>query len=355
MSGLGERSLLDRLVAQPVVPLALRAAAAAMLAWSVVLPFGGVAAEYAYYAPLGAVVSVSTSVTRTIRASGQAFLSLLLGAAIGVGAHLLPVPDVVGLGIVVAVGTLLAAWGPLGAMASWVPVSALFILILGGEDPWPYAGAYVGLTTVGALVGVAVNAAVPPLLLASQRRVQDALRSALSEQLVDLARALEQESPPTREAWQSHRWHLEPRIQRVHELISRADEGSWTNWRVRRWQQLTERQHRHGRALVGLAHLVEDLTELVADHERADLEEVALGPTLRPAAAHALRATATALDTVGEDSVAGPTELRRAPRALDGFAAAIRSARRRTDRDQLAAGALLPGVRRVLGSVAPPQ
>ena len=335
------------------MPLALRAAVAAMLAWSAVLPFGGVAAEYAYYAPLGAVVVVATSVTRTVRTSAQALLSLLLGAALGLVAHVLPGPEVLALGVVVALGTLVAAWGPLGSMAGWVPISALFILVLGGDDPWPYVGAYVGLTTAGALVGIVVNVSVPPLLIASQRRVQDALRTALSEQLAGLAAALEQDPPPTREEWESYRHHLGPQIERVNELVAQADEGSRINWRVRRWHELSARQHRHGRALVSLAYLVEDLTELVADRERAELEEVALGPTLRPAAAHALRAAATALDSVGDDSVAGPRELRRARRALEGFGAAIRSARRRTDRDQFAAGALLTGLRRVLDSVAP--
>ena len=36
-------------------------------------------------------------------------------------------------------------------MGSWVPVSALFILILGERDPSSYVLAYLGLTTIGVL------------------------------------------------------------------------------------------------------------------------------------------------------------------------------------------------------------
>lgn len=326
---------------------------AAVLAWLVVLPFGGAADDYDYYAPLGAVVSVSTSVTRTLRASGQAFLALVLGAVLGVGAQVAPLPALVALGLVVAVGTLVSHWSLLGPMAGWVPIAALFILVLGGADPWRYAGAYLGLTTLGALIGVLVSAAVPPLQLASDRREQAALRDALAEQLHELAGALERDPLPTAEEWDDHRSAgLEARAHEVREQVARAEDGPPINWRVQRWQELAARQARHGRSLVNLASLVEELTRFLADRERADLEEVALGPTLRPSAAHALRATAVALRSVG-DLYADPAELRRADRATEGFAAAIRSVRRRTDRDQFAAGTLLTGIRRVLASVTP--
>jgi len=334
----------------PLAPLALRAAVAAMVAWAVVLPLGGIADEYPYYAPLGAVASVSTSVTRTLRASGEAFVALLLGATLGVVGQVLPLPEVAALGLVVAVGTALSAWPALGSMASWVPISALFVLVVGGSEPWPYAAAYLGLTTLGALVGVGVNAAFPPLALATTRRAYGALRTALVQQLEELAEVLEQEVLPTREEWRERQWELEPRARRVRELVADVSDAPQLNWRAHRWRGLEERQRRHGRALASLAFLVEDLTEFLADHERADLEAVALGPTLRPPAAHTLRATAAVLDSV-DGSVADAPLLRRAHRAADGLGAAIRSARRRTDRDQFAAGTLLTGIRRLLRSV----
>jgi uncharacterized membrane protein YgaE (UPF0421/DUF939 family) len=346
------RRVVDWVADHPVAPLAVRAAVAAMTAWLVVLPFGGVADDYPYYAPLGAVASVSMSVTSTIRVSLHAFLAVGIGAVLGAGAHLVPLPAVLALGAVVALGIAVTAWVPLGAMASWVPISAIFVLIVGGDDPQRFLLAYLGLITVGALVGVAVNAAVPPLSIASAGRAQDSLRAALVEQLTDLARTLEQEVPPTSEEWQHHRWRLEAHAGEMQEVMARTREGLLVNWRVRRWREMADRQRRHARALTSLAFLVEDLAELVADGEYAEREQLALGPTLRPSAAGALSATAAALDSVRGSEAGGP-ELRRAQQATDDFEAAIRSVRRRTDQDQFAAGALLIGIRRTLGSVDP--
>ena len=60
-----EIAIVDRasglITARPRTLLALKAAVAAGLAWLVVLPFSGVADDYPYYAPLGAVVATSTS------------------------------------------------------------------------------------------------------------------------------------------------------------------------------------------------------------------------------------------------------------------------------------------------------
>src|SRR3546814_4896585 len=76
-------------------------------------------------------------------------------------------------------------------MASWVPISGLFILIVGGADPAHYVLAYLGLTALGAVVGVLVNLAVPPMPLIATNDVQDSLRNILADQLDGLARGLE--------------------------------------------------------------------------------------------------------------------------------------------------------------------
>ena len=48
--------------ARPKLALAVKAALAAMLAWLLVRPLGSFATEYSYYAPLGALTVVSTSI-----------------------------------------------------------------------------------------------------------------------------------------------------------------------------------------------------------------------------------------------------------------------------------------------------
>jgi uncharacterized membrane protein YgaE (UPF0421/DUF939 family) len=339
----------------PVVPLSVRAAAAAMVAWLVVLPLGGVADRYAYYAPLGAVVSVSTTVTQSIRASAQTCLALVLGAGLGVAAQLAPVPQMVALGLVVGLGSVAAAWPRLGVMGSWVPVSALFVLILGQGEPWTFVLGYLGLTTLGAAVGVVVNAAVPPLPLAMAQNVQDSLRTDLVEQLDNLAGLLERDPLPSADEWQARRYVIEPRTRQMQELVSRAAEARGVNWRVRRWQDAAERQQHQARALANLALQVEDMTELLAHREHAE-GELALGPGLRPTAARALRATAAALRSVdgpaADGLAADDAALRQAEDAADDFALAIRSERSRSGDDLFPAGTLLTGVRRALLSVA---
>ena len=61
----------DVLGRYPRVPLALKSAFAAGLAWLAVLPLGGVADEYPYYAPLGAVVAMGATVVTSADFPGR--------------------------------------------------------------------------------------------------------------------------------------------------------------------------------------------------------------------------------------------------------------------------------------------
>src|SRR3712207_4872864 len=98
----------DALARHPRFPLAVKCAVAAALAWVLVLPLDGIADDYPYYAPLGAVVAMGTTVVNSVRASVQGVLALLSGAAVSVGAATLPLPDVVAIAVVVGISTLVA-------------------------------------------------------------------------------------------------------------------------------------------------------------------------------------------------------------------------------------------------------
>src|SRR3546814_8933239 len=180
----------------PLLPLAAKAAVAAGLAWLVFQPLRGSADDYAYYAPLGAVVAVSSRLAHSMRLTVEAVLAIGLGALLAVGVRVLPAPDVLSIAVVVGLGTVLGAWKRVGSMASWGPISGLFILIVGGADPAQYVLAYLGLTALGAVVGVLVNLAVPPMPLIATNDVQDSHRHILSAQLAGLAPGPER--PPRR-------------------------------------------------------------------------------------------------------------------------------------------------------------
>jgi uncharacterized membrane protein YgaE (UPF0421/DUF939 family) len=344
----------DLIARHPRLPLAVKSAVAASAAWLVVQPLSGVADRYPYYAPLGAVVATAATVVSSLRTTVQSILAIAMGAALAVGTRLVPAPEVVALAFVVAAGTLLGGWGRVGAMASWVPISGLFILIIGRTDPTNYAVAYIGLTAFGALVGVAVNAAVPQLRLSSARVSESDLLDTLAGQLDDLADGLVQDPLLTPEEWQRRERAIEPQSERLREVVAETTEARRINWRARRWQDLADRQFARAHALQRLSLLVEDITSLVVERENADRTHVALGPTLRPAAATALRAMARALHEV--DGASGePDSLRATDRAVQDLVLAIRAMRLRTEDDLFAAGTIVTTLRRAVAALVPPE
>lgn len=352
---IGAQAKLESVVARwPVLPLAFRAAFAAVASWLVVMPLGGVADDYPYYAPLGAVVAVSTTVVSSIRASVQTFLALGCGTCIGIGLQILDLPTPAAIGIAVGAGTVIGSWRRLGSVASWVPVSALFILVLGQGNPWHFVLGYLGLTTLGAVVGALVSIAVPPLQLAQTLRAQEQLRAAVVAQLEELATGIESEPLPTREEWEGRRLSMEPRVRQVQELVRRTDDAPRVNWRVRRWQDRAHRAGARGKALTNLAFQVCDLTAFLAARERGGPGEVPLGPLLQPAAAKALRATATSLRAV-DGPYSPPDELGAGWRALDELADAVRREQSVTGHGLFAAGALVTSIERALQSVTPQE
>lgn len=155
------RMQLGPVTRHPVLVLALKGAVAAGLAWVAVGPLGGVADDYRYYAPLGAVVATSTTAARSWHESVRALAAIVLGALVALVALCLPLPQLAGLVLATGVAVGIGGWDFLGGRASWVPVTALFVLLVGDSRPWHYALGYAGLTALGVLVGILVDAAAP--------------------------------------------------------------------------------------------------------------------------------------------------------------------------------------------------
>jgi uncharacterized membrane protein YgaE (UPF0421/DUF939 family) len=326
--------------------VAVKAGVAAALAWLVVLPLPGVADDYPFYAPLGAVVCVSTTVASTVRAAGQAAAAIFLGAALALAARALDLPAALSLALVVSLGTLIGGWRRIAPMASYVPVSALFVLILGGNDPMHYVLGYLGLTTLGGAIGVAINAAFPSLPLTTTQRSQDFLRRTLADQLDDLADGLEQGKLPTAEQWSERRWAIEPRAREMQQMVADATEARRANWRARRWAGAADRQYQRARALEQVAYLVEDITALVTRTEHAERHEAALGTSLRPPTARALRCTARLLRVIGKPG--SHEQFEDAVEAVRRLGEAIIAVRADTDDELFVAGTVVTALRRTL-------
>ncbi len=332
--------------------LSLKAALAAALSWLAVLPLWGVADEYPYYAPLGAVIAVTSTVAGSVRESVQALAAILTGATLALLVMQVDLPVVADLALVVAVGTAVSGWRRFGTKASWVPISGLFVLIIGRSDAVEYAIAYLGLTSLGAAIGIALNIAFPPLALTRMADSVSRLRGVLADQLDELAAGLASDDPLTSDEWATRRHAIRPTLEEMQRVVGHATDGRRANWRARRWSDHAEQRYQQARALQQVSFLIEDITALVVDQERAERESVALGPELRPYAARALGSMAEVLRSV-EGEAADPAALRSADQAVLALAEAIRTARQRSSSDLFAAGTVVTGARRALASLVP--
>ncbi|MDT0275387.1 FUSC family protein [Blastococcus goldschmidtiae] len=337
----------------PRLGMAVKAAVAASLAWALVQLVPGPAADYPYYAPLGALIATSTTLTGSAREAAQAVTAISLGAAVALAADALGGPSLLTIALAVAVGVLVGSWSRLGGSKSWVPTSALFVLIIGDTNPTGYVLGFAGLTLLGALVGLAVTAAFPPLPLAPAQAQLQLLRDRLADQLDDLAGGLQQEHPPTAEGWQKRIRTIDPVLASMRAAVGQTREAQRGNRRARRYAQDAEQQLRQARTLERLTLLVEELTDVLTDSERAEFEQVPLGPALRPAAARTLSALGEALRSVDAET-ADQGSLREAEEALQQFRDEVRRTRTTTQDDLFVAGSVIDAVRRGLMSLSPP-
>ncbi|KQS66936.1 hypothetical protein ASG41_11185 [Modestobacter sp. Leaf380] len=345
----------------PRYGLAAKAALAASLAWAVVQLVPGPAAAYPYYAPLGAVIATSTTLAGSAREAAQTVVAISLGAAVALGVDALAYPNGATIAVVVALGVLLAGWRALGDSGSWVATAALFTLIIGDRDPFGYVAGYAGLTLLGAAIGLAVTAAFPPLPLAPAQAQLAQLRDLLADQLDDLAAGLRQESPPAGHEWQERMHAIDPVLNSTRTAVQLSDQARRGNRRARRYAEEAQQQYEHARALESLAFLVADVTELVREHETAELQmdEIAMGPTLRPPTAQALAAIAAALrsiadDAIGDDVVGDPAVVATARVAVEELAGHVRRQRTATGGDLFVAGSVVTTLRRCLTAVVAP-
>lgn len=245
------RRLRTRAAEAPRVARAVKTTAAALLAWVVVGLIPGPWSEYPYYAPLGAVIATSVSVRTSTRQSFQAVAAIGIGAVIARLVDLLPLPSLPSIALVVLAGVLAAGWRALGDSGSWVPTSALFVLIIGDGDPLGYVSAYVGLTLVGALIGVAVSALVPALPLTPAERALERLRDDTAAHLEALAEAAEESRSGTTADTVAEDTGRRLRASRAAATaaVDQAREAARANWAARRHREWRAHQERHADAL----------------------------------------------------------------------------------------------------------
>jgi uncharacterized membrane protein YgaE (UPF0421/DUF939 family) len=258
------------LLREPWVQRGVRAALAAALAWQVAVLLPSPLSDYAYYAPLGAVIAVHPTVADSAAAAWRTVVAILLGFGLAVAVHELttPLPGALTIALIVALAVGIEQWPVLKEHASWVSFAAVLMLTVGAANPGRYAVSYAGLTLLGAAIGVLVTTLLfPPLqLTAAVRRIRTT-RAALTQHLQDIASGLRRGEVPTPGEWVRRGQDLETALDRMRAAEAVVERARRANPRARRWGGSAASIREQSRALDRVAVLVDDLTMLVVEFQ----------------------------------------------------------------------------------------
>jgi uncharacterized membrane protein YccC len=314
--------------AQPRVLLAVKTAFGAAVAWYLapLIPLAN--ADYSYYAPLGAVVSMYPTLVRSVRTGVQALVGLALGAGVAFGALAIGGPRVVGIALVVGVGVLLAGVRFLGEGRNWVPITGLFVLLIGGVNADNYSINYLVHMVLGVVVGVLVTVLIAPPLYLQRAEVRlNRLRDQVADHLRDLATGLEAGASAERD-WGADLAGLEDTRADVSGAVAEADESRRGNPRARRTKEQSGENYGRLRALERSLFYVRDLTDVLGGLESTGNREnwgqgnEREAPEMRREVPAAIAAVAdlVASPVRGEES---PDRLATAEKALDDLTQAL--------------------------------
>lgn len=245
----------------PHLGLALKGALAALTAWLVVQPLEGFLDDYQYYAPLGAVVSLSPALSRAARSAVQAVVAIAAGGLLAFGVQLLPLPQPIAVAVAVGVGVACSFSRRLGSMGSWVPFVALFALVLHEIHPWRYVIAYILLAGVGALIGLLVDFALPQFPTGPVSRAERRLSGELAQALEVLADAISRSEPLGSQRQDALRAGLEEKAQDLRQAVNQMNAASRGNWRTKGvatpGEAIEHRTRSLQRLTIGIAHVLD--------------------------------------------------------------------------------------------------
>jgi len=285
--------------------LAAKTALAVGIAWLVARLVPGVADDYPYYAPLGALISMSPTLMSSVRMGVQTLVSLTIGIVLAGAVILLAEPNVVTIALVVGIGSLIAGSRWLKAGGDYVPVAALFVLIIGGQNADSYSIGYVVQMSVGIVVGLVVNFTIfPPLTVGTAVSRLGEFRDLLSLHLNEMAQALEESWPPEHEDWAGRSDTLRDTADGVRESLRDADESRKGNPRARLHKRDLAADYSDLYDLESITFYVRDLTEVLsAAIWKKRQFEAELPETLRAPLAETFRAIGGVLEArnAGDD------------------------------------------------------
>ncbi|MET1052804.1 MAG: aromatic acid exporter family protein [Mycetocola sp.] len=245
----------------PRLLLAVKTGVAVAIAWLIAPYMPGVVNDYPYYAPLGALISMSPTLMSSLKTGAQTLAALTIGILLAAAILYVSEPNVISISLVVGVGVLIAGSRWLTTGGDYVAVAALFVLIVGGPDADSYSIGYLVQMTVGIVVGLAVNMLVLPPLNISAAVVQLArFRSQMAAHLRDIAAALVETWPPEHEEWAGRAESFTETSDRVRAAVRHADDSRKLNPRARLHRRDLNRDYEDLAALETMTFHVRDLS-----------------------------------------------------------------------------------------------
>ena len=255
----------------PRLQLALKAALAAGIAFAIAPFMPGSAADYPYYAPLGALVAMYENVAGSMRQGVQTLVGLAIGVGLAFMLFSLGEPTPLTVAVVMGLGVVLAGLPKIGSGRDWIPTAALLVLLVGGHNPDTFSFGYLFQMGVGVTVGIVVNLLVfPPLHFRAAALSIAELRQALAQQLWDMGKALKESWPPEHEDWARRSDALAAHARSVRLAVEKADASRQANPRRRLHPRDIDLDYRNLRDLERLTFHVQDVTQVLSDVIWAD-------------------------------------------------------------------------------------
>ncbi|MFD5213589.1 aromatic acid exporter family protein [Microbacterium sp. NPDC058345] len=246
--------------------LAAKTAFAVGAAWLIAPLMPGVTDQYPYYAPFGALISMYPTLMSSIRSSLQTLLGLAVGVGIAAVIVLTVGPNVWTIAAAAALGVLVSGTGWFGAGREYIPMAAIFVLIIGGANADEYSLGYTVQTAVGVTVGLLVNLIIPPAPLVAQAEARlDAFQRTLAGHLRDIGGAVAESWPPENEGWARDARELAETSRTLRTALADADDSRRGNPRA--WLRRTDTSDDHVRLemLDDVAHQIRDISGCIGD------------------------------------------------------------------------------------------
>lgn len=213
--------------------LAVKGAIAAVGAWALARYVVGQPGPY--FAPLAALLGVYPTVARSLHQGIRYVAGFILGAALAIPAGLLLGPGMAAIAIVVIGGVLISGWQRLGDQGTGVTFTALFVLLLGGSQPFHYITHRMIDVGIGVVTGLAVNVLVfPPLQLRPAEHAVRQWGESIARALEDLSdAAADPDNDGDAESWPRHDRQLSEAAQRARTAARHARESLRWNPRAK--------------------------------------------------------------------------------------------------------------------------